>query len=68
MIWGGPFVLIAHPANERIGAPYSNHSEKVSTRHDSSLPTEHEPNSSMDWNHDEGQATIKIDAALLKRP
>ena len=54
MIWGGPFVLIAHPANERIGAPCSNHSEKVSTRHDSSLPTEHEPNSSMDWNHDEG--------------
>ena len=68
MIWGGPFVLIAHPANERVGAPYSNHSEKVSTKHDSSLPTEHEPNSSIDWNHDEGRATIKIDAALLKQP
>ena len=68
MIWGGPFVLIAHPANERIGAPYSNHSEKVSTRHDSSLPAEHKPNLPMDWNHDEGQAMIKIDAALLKQP
>ena len=66
MIWGGQFVLIAHPANEQVGAPYSNHSEKVSTRHDSSLPTKHEPNSPMDWNHDEGQAMIKIDAALLK--
>ena len=68
MIWGGPFVLIAHPANKRVGAPYSNHSEKVSTTHDSSLPAEHKSNLPMDWNHDEGQATIKIDAALLKRP
>ena len=37
-----------------VGAPYSNHSEKVSTRHDSSLPTKHEPNSSMDLNDNEG--------------
>ena len=37
-----------------VGAPYSNHSEKVSTRHDSSLPTKHEPNSSMDLNDAEG--------------
>ena len=54
MIWDSTFVLIAHPANERVGASYSNHSEKVSTKHDSSLPTKHEPNSSMDLNDAEG--------------
>ncbi|GEM_PF-6397271 len=68
MIWDSTFVLIAHLANERVGTSYSNHSEKISTKHDSGLPAEHKPNLPMDWNHDEGQATIKIDAALLKQP
>ena len=68
MIWDSTFVLIAHPANKRVGAPYSNHPKKVSTKHDSSLPAVHKPNPPMDWNHDEGQATIKIDVALVKQP
>ena len=51
----GYFLHVNNLENRReVGAPYSNHSEKVSTRHDSSLPTEHEPNSSMDLNDNEG--------------